>query len=899
MTIKKMIKALKTMGIVFCSLVILSKPCFSQFQESNSNDTLAKMNLHIVPQSHIDLSWWWRYDPEAIHVIAKHTLETAFENMEKFPDYTFTYLQVPMIEPLEGLCPELYYKLRYYVHNKEAVGSGYPNPGASGDNGRLAIGSAMWCEVDGSLPCGESLVRQCLYGKRYYKIYFGIDVKTAWVQDAWTHPWTYPQILKKSGIVSYMYTRPRPEERFMLVPDSLQEKYLTTMSKTPDERMFWWEAPDGSRVFAYKPLSLGGENLPSNEAIENYLTGLHRKYGVSDGITLIGVGNHGGGAIREDVERMRRVMNERNSGNPQEKKQAALIFSNPKQFTSAILDHPGSFPVIKDELVPTIRGAYTTVGEIKKGNRHSETLLMTLEKFASVASVMNRSIYPEESIYDAWKKLMINQFHDPISGTDINPSIDDVLLRFQQIHDSASNLLNLQLRAISGNINTNGEGIPLVIFNPLSWVRTDIAETEFELAGDINQFSLYDDKNERIPYQVIERISEKDKNKIKIIFVAQNIPSMGYSLYRLKRNKGKSQINNNLSIDRFFLENEFYSVRIDSMTGCISGLTDKQNNREILLTDSRGNLIQVIDDHGDSEGFLMSPEGFGEFYNWTGKTSDIINFSEIKVIENGPVRTVIQIKRSYDLARFIQRIYLYEGINKIDFELIIDWNGKNKMVKVAFPLDVQNDSAVYEIPYGTIKRPNLGEEQVAQQWVDLSDDYYGVSLLNDSRYGYDINNNTIRLSVLRSPDHPVEATDEKGIHQVRYSLYPHIGTWYNANTMQKAYEFNYPLIVLRESTHSGSMPSNHSFIDVSPENIMVTVLKKTEDSDDLIIRFYETHGIECIAKIKLSPLMGIDAVHKTDLLENEIENIPMIKNEFETKVGKFSIETFKLIKDLY
>jgi alpha-mannosidase len=221
------------------------------------------------------------------------------------------------------------------------------------------------------------------------------------------------------------------------------------------------------------------------------------------------------------------------------------------------------------------------------------------------------------------------------------------------------------------------------------------------------------------------------------------------------------------------------------------------------------------------------------------------------------------------------------------------------MVKVAFPLNVQNDSATYEIPYGTIDRPSVGEEQVAQQWVDISDVHYGVSVLNDSRYGYDVTKNTIRLSVLRSPDHPVETLDDKGIHQVKYSLYPHNGNWREANVMREGYEFNYPLIAVNEGVHKGNLPAKHSFVEISPENLVVSVLKKAEDSDDMIIRFYETKGDECIAKIRLSPFMGINAIHKTDLLENEIEDIPLIKYEFEVRVGKYSIESFKLIKDFY
>lgn len=872
---------------------------FSQTEKRDTSYIPGDMQLHIIPQSHIDLSWWWRYDPETIHVVARHTLETAFWNMEKFPDYTFTFLQVPLIESMEKLYPELFYKLRYYAQNTEAIGSGFPNPGPGGDKGRLAIGSGLWCEVDGSLPCGESLVRNCLYGKRYYKHQFGIDVKTAWFQDAWTHPWTFPQILNKCGITSYMYTRPRPEELFMLAPDSLHEKYLATITKKQDEKMFWWEAPDGSRVFAYKPLSLGGENLPSGEAIDKYLSELNRKYGVHDGITLIGVGNHGGGAIKADVERMKGVMQGRNSGIPEKIKQPGLKFSTPMKFTSAILEHPGHFPVIRDELVPTIRGAYTTVGEIKRGNRESETLLMTLEKFSSVSSVLGVVNYPDNAINSAWKKLMINQFHDPISGTDINPSVDDVLLRFKQIRDTSSFLLDKHLTSLSGIINTLGEGVPIVIFNPLSWIRTDPVEAEFELPAGTSHFSVSDEKNEKIPVQVIERISENGMNRYKVVFVAKNIPSMGYSTFRVKPEKNTQALKTVLNANSFLLENEFFRLKIDSLTGCLAGITDKKNNREILDNKSSGNLIQIIDDHGDSEGFLMSPEGFGEYYKWTGKSSDLIDFSEIRVVENGPVRAILQIKRKYNLAGFIQRIIIYQGINRIDFELIADWQGKNKMVKVAFPLNVTSDSATYEIPYGVISRPCNGEEQVAQNWVDISGRNYGVSLLNDSRYGYDVSNNTIRLSLLRSPDHPVEATDEKGTHKIGYSLYPHEGNWQSANTMARGYEFNYPLIAVKETNHSGRLPLRHSFMEISPGNMIITALKKAEDSDDLILRFYETKGEEGTAKIRISPMMGIDVVHKTDLLENEIEDIPVYKDEFEVKVGKFSIESYKLIKDYY
>ena len=847
-------------------------------QNIQSSDSLGSMTLHVIPQSHIDLSWWWRYDPNTIHVIIPHTLETAFGNMEKFPDYTFTHTQVPAIEPLEEHYPELFYKLQYYIHNKKAIGLGLPNPLASGQRGRLAIGGGFWVDIDGNLPCGESVVRHILYGKRWFKHKFGIDVKTAWLWDNWTHPWTYPQILKKSGIESYMYWR-----------TTSQEDYV-----------FWWESPDGSKVLVYRPLAESGERLPPKETIDNYLLQLNENYGIRDGVTLIGVGNHGGGAIAADVERMEKVMKERDLNKHNQSKTARMIFSTPMQYTNAILKNSENLPVFKYELEPTIRGTYTTVGEIKKGHRYSENLLLTLEKFSSIASSTGINTYPDNTIFDIWKKLMLNQHHDPISGTDINPSIDDALLRYQQILDTSSNLINRQLGLITDNINTLGEGIPIVIFNPLSWQRTDVVKAEFELPAESKYFSITDQNNIKIPVQIINKTEEHGVWKYQVIFLAEDIPSMGYCTYRIKSEKKQPVVRNILKTDRFYLENELFILKIDSLTGCLARITDKQNNREVLDRNSLGNIIQIIEDFGDSEGFLKSPEGKFEFNRWTGNVSELFDYTEIDLIENGPVRATIQIKKEYRLARFTQWIHLYRGIDRIDFEIAIKWHGKNKMVKVSFPLNVQSDSATYDIPYGTIKRASLGEEHVAQKWVDISDDHYGVSLLNDSRYGHDITKNTIRLSLLRSPSRQVEALDNQVIHRVKYALYPHKGSHPKANVMQKGYEFNYPLIAVTGNIQKGILPAKHSFVEISPANMIISTLKKAEDSDhDLVLRFYETEGTKSKAKIKFSPLMGIDAVHKTDLLENEIEKIPLNNNEIEVQVGKFSIESFRLIKDFY
>jgi alpha-mannosidase len=860
-----------------------------------TKQTLSQMTFHVIPQSHIDLAWWWRFDPHTVQVVSRHTLETAFENMEKFPDYTFTFLQVPAIAPFEEWDPELFYKMRYYVHNTCALAERIPNPGAGGADGRLAIGSGLYCELDGSIPCGESLVRQCLYGKRYFKQQFGIDVRTAWFQDAWTHPWTFPQILKKSGIDAYMYTRPRPEEKYMLVPDSLKAEYEASISKEQNESMFWWEAPDGSQVLAYKPLRIGGENLPDEKTINEYLLELNTRYGVTDGITLIGVGNHGGGAIRADVERMRQVIQEKQGG----KDQAELKFSTPQRFIDAVMGQPHQFPVIRDELIPTIRGIYTTVSEIKRGNRYSENLLLTLEKFSAIASYLGSHPYPCEWINQAWEKVMLNQFHDTISGTDINPSIADALTRYQQLLNEGRIELQKVLNSISGRINTVGNGIPIIVFNSLSWKRSDLVEVQLEFAQEITGLQITDATGLKVPVQILEQTQKDNRYFVKVLFIASEVPSMGYTCYWARPGKSGQNTASIPSATNCLLENEFFRVQLDSVTGGLTSIFDKENRREILDQSARGNVLQIIEDFGDSEGFLMSPKGFGEYDLWSGKTWNVDQVNAIQLIESGPVRATLQIKTAFQLARFIQRIHLFPGIRRIDFELVIDWNGQNKMVKVAFPLNIRNDHATYEIPYGTIARPSIGEEHVAQKWVDISDEQYGVSLLNDSRYGHDITPNTIRLSVLRSPDHPVAATDEAGVHQVKYALYPHLGDWRDANTMRRGYEFNEPLIALTENAHPGDLPARHAFVEIAPQNLIISTLKKAEDSADLMIRFFETAGESGMVKVKLSDFLKMNAVHKTNLLENELEVVPGNGQHFEVNVGKYSIESYKLIRDIY
>lgn len=558
---------------------------------------LGDLTLHVIPQSHIDLAWWWRYDPETVQIVAEHTLETAFGNIEKFPDYTFTYLQVPAIEPLESLNPKLFYRLRYYAHRPEAIKDRLPNPEAIGAAGRLAIGSGLWCEVDASVPCGESLIRQCLYGKRYFRRVFGIDVRTAWFQDAWTHPWTYPQILRKSGMDSYMFTRPRGE----------------------GEWMFWWESPDGSRVFAYKPMLHDGESLPPQEAINMRLISTQRRYGVKDDLALIGVGNHGGGAIRADVERMRALMAQRKT----DPKPATIKFSKPAHLVEAVLREPHDFPVIRTELLPTLRGSYTSVGEIKKGNRQCENLLLTAEKFSAIAARLGARPYPQALLFEAWKKVMLNQFHDTISGTEVPPAVEDALQRYREVQGTVGAELEAALSAIAARIHTKGRGVPVIVFNPLAWERTEIAECELEFENSTSGVTILDEDGQSVPSQILSRRSQAGRNRIRFAFAAKALPSLGYRTYWVQPGTLAEKSDTVPNPAPYQLENGFFKIRIDPVTGCLASIYDKVRQREVLAANRQGNLIQVLEDFGDSEGFLRNAQGDIEHNVWDRRSWDV------------------------------------------------------------------------------------------------------------------------------------------------------------------------------------------------------------------------------------------------------------------------------------
>lgn len=834
--------------------------------------------VYLVGNSHIDAAWLWpiRETIEVCYITFKNVLDL----MEKYPGFIYAQSSAAYYEWMEKNYPEIFERIKTKV--KE---------------GRWEIVGGMWIEPDCNMPSGESLVRQFLYGKRYFKEKFGVDVKVAWLPDSFGFPQTLPQIMKGCGI-DYFLTQKLNWNDMIAFP------YYA----------FKWVSPDGSSVIALQTVGSYTESV-DEESINKQLQILKFTQGIDRLLVLYGKGDHGGGPTNDMLERAMKII--RGEGALKGK------FAKATEYFEYLKSIQDKLPVVEDELyLQYHRGVYTTQARVKKWNRKAEILLEQAEKLSSIAENYGFK-YPKEELEKTWKKLLLNQFHDIISGTCIPEVYEDVKRDFEEIFNTTQSIITEAVKAIAIQIDTQEEGIPIVVFNTLSWERDGVVEVPLDKLGSLKSIKVYDEKGQLIPFQIVE--------DGKVVFIARNIPPIGYKVYRVIPTSEITEIQTDLSVTRvnniIRLENEFLRVEIDAETGLVKSIYDKKNEREILR--EPGNKIQVFEDY-PSPGRKTLTGGYDavifdawEVYIYQQLKGvsyvELTKPVEVKILEKGPVRARVQVKYVYTQegrpdSTFIQEVILYHGIPWVEFKSRVDWHGMHRLVKVAFPLSIHSEFTTYETPYGYIKRRNplspnasLYErakyEVPAQKWIDHTSENgdYGVALFNDGRYGFDVANDTIRMTILRSPKPPrymevlpapdSEPTDQ-GEHELAYAIYPHLYDHAKALVARKAYEFNTPLIIHVEPVHPGKLPVTHSFIRVEPENTILTVVKKAEDSEDIVLRLYETAGRDTVALIHLyiPPLKA----YETNMLEEEIRELEVKGNIIEIPLRKHEIKTVKI-----
>jgi alpha-mannosidase len=775
------------------------------------------LRIDVIPQSHIDVAWLWRYDPETIDDCARETFGRAVDLLGANPAYSFTASQVPLFEPLEDRYPDLWKKIVALVKA-----------------GRFEIAGGSYVEFEGAGPCGESLVRQFVHGKRFFREKFGVDVTTAWQPDAWTHPATLPQILALAGVDTYFFQRGAPRDAFV------------------------WEGIDGTRVLAIAPIT---DSEPP--AVLSRAARAFREQGRSTTVVLMGGGDHGGGPDAAEVEAAQSSMAAAGV-------QAA--FSGAARAAADVRRDIERLPTVRGELGFQFPGSYTTLGKIKGGNRTSENLLLVTERLAAVAA--RYQPYPAETLRTAWSYVLFNQFHDIMAGCVVPAAYEDALTLYNRIDDLVKPALDQVLQGLLMHIDTRGIPNAVVVFNPLGWQRAGAVLIPAPPAE--GTWIARDDEGRLAPTQVVFDPQTGEK---KLLFVAAAVPSFGYRTFSLV--PAPEEFKNPLSAARGTLASSAFAITFAEGSGDIAGIAAKGLDWQVLA--GPGNQIHVLEDLGDSEGRL----------DFSGRSWMLGPFIDMDVIESGPVRAGIRVRNKLpgEHTTFVREVYVTEGLPWVEFRTYIEWNGEKKFAKVAFPVAVEAEQSTWELPYGVVDRPNDGLERPALQWVDMSDGTHGASLINLNRGGYDVRSKLIRLSVLRSPTWPAH-NDEGGNLVVPYALYPHAGSWRAGDVYQRAFEFNVPLIAVPTAERGGALPARASFFSVDPDRILIGAVKAAEDSNGLVVRLVEMEGQP--AEATLRSHWFLRSAFETNLLEQGGKELLSSGDKIKLSFRPFEIKTIVL-----
>jgi alpha-mannosidase len=778
--------------------------------------------INWIGHAHLDLAWLW---PVAeTWEAAERTFQSALHLQKDFDELNFCHSTPALYDWIEQHRPALFTQIQQRVAE-----------------GRWEIAAGLWVEPELNLISGESLVRQVLYGQRYTQERFGHISRVAWLPDSFGFCAQLPQILKQGGIDYFLTQKLRWN-------DTTQFPY----------EAFWWQAPDGTRIFSVMTPPIGESIDPIK--MSAHAKDWEAKTSLKESFWLPGVGDHGGGPTRDMLE-------------VAQKWQQSPLFpqlkpSSMTEFCQQVEDTLQDVPVWKDELYLEFhRGCYTSHADQKRYNRRCEHLLTEAEMLSAIATLVTQTPYPKAELETAWKKVLFNQFHDILPGSSIPEVFVDANQEWELAQQTALDLRETALKAIATQIHLPEppipNAIPVIVYNSLNWTRSDVVHWQASDHG-----MIFDSAGQSLP-------NLYDPQAQILSFWADSIPSIGYRLFWYVPTSIPTIVP---LTEGWVLDNGHLRVELCESTGNIASIWDYAAQRNVL--NGQGNVLQFFQDQGQYwDAWNIDPN----YANHPLESTEIRTL----FMSYDRVEQCIEVKRRWRNSTFVHTYCLapYSSVLKIDTQ--VDWQETHVLVKAAFPLSVSTDYATYETPCGAIERPTLPNSQPltehqkakwevpALHWADLTgEEGYGVSLLNDCKYGYDAQPDCLRLTLLRSPRWPDEGCD-RGQHTFIYALYPHAGSWQQAKTHQKGYELNRPLIAQSfapTQAQSGNLKPDRSFLSGFPDNLVLMALKQSEDSPQhWIVRCHEACGQP--ADIKLESTLPIQSLDTVDGLEHPVAEV--------------------------
>ncbi|MDO5022429.1 MAG: alpha-mannosidase [Eubacteriales bacterium] len=793
-----------------------------------------------IGQTHIDVAWWWTVEQTREKVA--RSFATVLKLMDEYPNYRFMSSQPQLYVFLKERYPELYQELKNRI--KE---------------GRWEAEGGMWVEADCNLTSGESLIRQFVYGKRFFKEEFNVDSKILWLPDVFGYPGSLPQIMKVCGIDYFMTTK----------------LSWNQFNKHPYDT-FMWRGIDGSEILTHLVTTLGiGQQL--DNFYTTYNGNLHpdaiiggweryqNKDINNDVLICYGFGDGGGGPTRAMLENSKRLEHGV-KGIPKVRQAFAKTYFD--EIKDRLLDNP-RLPKWEGELYFEYhRGTYTSMARNKRSNRKTEFALMDTELLSVLAQ--DKLDYPKNKLDDIWTLTLCNQFHDILPGSCIHEVYEVTKKEYAQMAEELTALQNERLSALfpeQGNsitvVNTKG-------FNANETVKLHSTDA----------LSLKDENGTLYPLQHTADGAEA---------YLSDIPAKGWRSYTLSSEKAEENIPFVLS-DNYHLETPFYSVEFDEQ-GLISRLYDKENDREVLKAGTQGNLFKMYED----KPIYYDNWDIDIYYtekSWPATALDKFEWSDI-----GEVSATLYVERKISKSIIKQKIKFYANERRIDFDTYVDWKQSQHLLKVHFPVNILSDEASFDIQFGNITRKvhtntswDIARfESCGQKWVDMSEGHYGVSILNDCKYGHSIKDGNIALTLIKSGIEPNPVTDQEE-HYFTYSLYPHAGALIEGGTIKEAYCLNQPSLFVK----GAGLQREFSLCNVSKPNVMVETIKKAEDGNGIIVRMYETD--KALTKAEFTWKRPVTQVIECNAIEEKIKEIPLNNNSFAFEIKPFEIKTFRIIE---
>lgn len=796
--------------------------------------------------AHLDLAWLWPVSQTRRKGL--RTFSTALRQMERYPQYHFAASQPALYQMVKEDDPELFERV------VQRMGEG-----------RWEAVAATWVEMDCNLPGGESLVRQFLFGKQFCREELGVDPTVLFLPDVFGYSAALPQIMADCGVPGFMTTKISWNEYNRIPYDT-----------------FRWEGIDGTQVLTHMVTAadLPGDSASPGSPQQFTYNGTYRpdqilanwdayqQKSINEEILyLFGYGDGGGGPSIDMQEAALRLSHL--PGFPRVEQGSVQEFFG--RVRERVWDDPLLPRWVGELYLEYHRGTYTSQAWLKRANRMNELLYREAELWSSVAGALVDPVAMagrQAILNGGWTSLLFNQFHDILPGSSIHEVYEDARRDHAEITRIGNEVRNGAIQEIASAVASDGG---LLVFNPAPFPREDPVEVQID-ASELADFE-----------GDVQRVTDGH------CLVATSAPPLGYEVTR----GGTRGAAGDLRIERNLLENSFFRVELAD-DGTITSLMDKRVGREVIAAGERGNRLIAFEDrprHWDAWELQL---------NYNEKPYPVDDVASWEIVEEGPLRGGVKIVRRYQRSVISQHIFLYRDVPRIDFRTTVDWHERQTLLKVAFPVNVHSARATYDIQWGNVERPTHWNtswdwarfETCAHKWVDLSEGDYGVSLLNDCKYGHDIRGNVMRLSLLKSPVSPDPEADQ-GMHAFSYALLPHLGDWRTGQTVRHAYLFNMPASAqLVQPRSDGTAPESFSFARCERPGCVLETVKPAENGDGLIVRGYDAHNTRGGAEIAFG--LEVDSAESVSMLEETRGGAEVVADRLQVPVRPYGIWTYRI-----